>query len=160
MGRYNDIWVRAQAYEEIEKKKKKETREKIRAKHEGEISGEEDNIGLVEDERVLGMWETLDHKIIKKYVPPLFNPEPLPEKDPKAKGALSKYKKRYGREFYFLEAMKSPVNKIKNKYRYQIVMRFANGIADNVLKEIYLLLDEIKSAKLSVFVETNPLSLS
>ena len=106
MGKYNDIWVRAQAYEKAEKEKKKETREKIRAKQKSEISGEDDNLGLVEDERVLGMWETLDHKIIKKYVPPLFSPESLPEKDPKAKGALTKYKKRYGQYLAFIDSVK------------------------------------------------------
>jgi len=73
---------------------------------------------------------------------------------------LKQFRIKYGKEFYFLEAMKSPVNKIKNKFRYQIVMRFANSIADVVIKEIYQLLDEIKNSKLSVFVEGNPLSLS
>ena len=106
MGRYNDIWVRTQAYEKAEKEKKKETREKIRAKQNSELSNEEDNLGLAEDERVLGMWETLDHKIIKKYVPPLFNPEPLPEKDPKAKGAVTKYKKRYAQYLAFIDSVK------------------------------------------------------
>ena len=73
---------------------------------------------------------------------------------------LKDFRVKYGRDFYFLEAMKSPVNKIKNKYRYQVVMRFANSISDEVIQEIYKNLDEIKSNKISVFVETNPLSLS
>ncbi len=73
---------------------------------------------------------------------------------------LKEFRVKYGKDFYFLEAMKSPVNKIKNKHRYQIVLRYATSIHDEVLKEIYTLLDEIKSNKLSVFVENNPVSLS
>lgn len=67
---------------------------------------------------------------------------------------------KYGKDFYFLEGMKSPINRIKNKHRYQIVLRFDSKICDDVLKEIYDNLDKIKNNKLSVFVETNPISLS
>jgi len=74
--------------------------------------------------------------------------------------ALKEFRVKYGKDFFFLEAMRSPVNKIKNKNRYQIVLRFANHITDDVLTEIYLLLDKIRNSKLSVFVETNPTSLS
>ena len=73
---------------------------------------------------------------------------------------LKEFRKEYGKDFYFLEAMKSPVNKIKNKHRYQIVLRYACSIHREVLDKIYNLLDEIKNNKLSVFVENNPVSLS
>ena len=36
----------------------------------------------------------------------------------------------------------------------------SNNITDQVLSEIYLLLDDIKNNKLSLFVELNPTSLS
>ena len=115
MGKYNDIWVRAQAYEEAEKKKKKETRERIRAKYESEISGEEDNLGLVEESNLhdkvndeedgltLGLWETLDHKIIKNYIAPPFTPD---KPDESVKGALTKYEKRYGKYLAFIDSVK------------------------------------------------------
>lgn len=74
--------------------------------------------------------------------------------------ALKKYRVEYGKRFFFLEGMKSPVSKIKNKHRYQIVMRYANEINDIMLDNIYTLLDEIKNNKLSIFVENNPTSLS
>ena len=74
--------------------------------------------------------------------------------------SLKEFRVKYGKDFFFLEAMRSPVNKIKNKNRYQIVLRFANQITDDVLTEIYLLLDKIKNSKISVFVEINPTSLS
>ena len=73
---------------------------------------------------------------------------------------LKEFRKEYGKDFYFLEAMKSPVNKIKNKHRYQIVLRYACSIHREVLDKIYNLLDEVKNNKLSVFVENNPVSLS
>ena len=73
---------------------------------------------------------------------------------------LKEFRVKYGKKLFFLEAMKSPVNKIKNKHRYQIVMRFDIDIENQVISEIYKLLDEIKNNKLSVFVEINPNSLS
>ena len=47
---------------------------------------------------------------------------------------LKEFRKKYGKDFYFLEAMKSPINKIKNKHRYQIVLRYSCTINDEVLK--------------------------
>jgi primosomal protein N' (replication factor Y) len=73
---------------------------------------------------------------------------------------LKEFRKEYGKDFYFLEAMRSPVNKIKNKHRYQIVLRYSCSIHKDVLDKIYKLLDEIKNNKLSIFVENNPVSLS
>ena len=73
---------------------------------------------------------------------------------------LKDFRIKYKEKFFFLEAMKSPVNKIKNKHRYQIVLRFANEVEDEVLNEIYTLLDKMKNNKLSIFVEINPSSLS
>lgn len=74
--------------------------------------------------------------------------------------ALKQYRLEYGKKFFFLEGMKSPVTKIKNKHRYQIVMRYANDIDDEILKKIYDLLDKEKFKNLSIFVENNPTSLS
>lgn len=73
---------------------------------------------------------------------------------------LKNYRVEYGKEFFFLQAMKAPVSKIKNKHRYQIVLRFSNTVVDELLKKIYKLLDENRNNKVSVFVENNPTSLS
>ena len=73
---------------------------------------------------------------------------------------LKKFRVQYGKDFFFLEAMKSPVNKIKNKHRFQLVMRFEKKITDEVMTEVYKILDELRNSKLSVFVENNPQSLS
>ena len=63
-------------------------------------------------------------------------------------------------DFYFLEAMKSPVSKIKDKYRYQIVTRFSVDKSKEITDYIYTLLDKYAGAKASIFVEVNPMSLS
>ena len=68
---------------------------------------------------------------------------------------LKSFRVQYGKDFFFLEAMRSPVGKISNKYRFQVVMRFDNKITDDVLKETYKILDELRNSKLSVFVENN-----
>lgn len=61
-------------------------------------------------------------------------------------------------EFYFLEAMRSPLTKIKNKYRFQILMRIK---PDNqiLLNQIFEIVGNGNS-KVSVFVEINPQNLS
>lgn len=63
-------------------------------------------------------------------------------------------------DFYFLEAMKSPVTKIKNKYRYQILIRLNLKNCGKMIDEIYKILDQNYSKNISTFVELNPLSLS
>ena len=72
---------------------------------------------------------------------------------------LKELRVKYKEKFYFLEAMKSPVTKIKNKYRYQILMRFSSD-GEEIKSDIYKVLDENKNKNVSCFVEINPLSLS
>jgi len=74
--------------------------------------------------------------------------------------ALKEIRVKYGKDFYFLEAMKSPVTKIKNKYRYQILLRFDKKLENQIVDEVYAVLDNIKSKYVTTFVELNPLSLS
>ncbi len=64
----------------------------------------------------------------------------------------------YGEEFVYLDVMKAPLNKIKNKFRYQIMMRFKLDKADEIEKKIYDCVDE--KCKSSVFFEINPNNLS
>ena len=63
-------------------------------------------------------------------------------------------------EFYFLEAMRSPVGKIKNKFRYQIVIRIKVENAEEILNDIHEIIKEASNKNVSIFVETNPQSLS
>ena len=54
--------------------------------------------------------------------------------------------------------MKSPVKRIQNKYRVQILMRIVSGF-DNIIKDVYNIVDRHSVAKASVFVEVNPNNL-
>ena len=54
--------------------------------------------------------------------------------------------------------MKAPLNKIKNKFRYQIMMRIKLEKADEIEKKIFDSVDE--KCKSSVFFEINPNNLS
>ncbi len=67
-------------------------------------------------------------------------------------------KEKYSKDFVYLDAMKAPLNKIKNKFRYQIMMRFTLDCADEIEKEIFDCVDP--KAKSSVFFEVNPNNLS
>lgn len=71
---------------------------------------------------------------------------------------IKQVKEKYPKDFVYLDVMKSPLNKIKNKFRYQIMMRFGLDKADEIEDEIYACIDE--KAKSSVFFETNPNNLS
>ena len=54
--------------------------------------------------------------------------------------------------------MKSPVARVKNKFRYQVLMRVINW--QKIRKQIYELCDNEKDAKISLFVEINSQNLS
>jgi len=60
-------------------------------------------------------------------------------------------------EFMFFNKMKSPVKRIKRKYRYQVLMRLKSGNED-VLDEFYKIAEKY-SGKTLVYVEVNPNSL-
>ncbi len=66
----------------------------------------------------------------------------------------------YKEDFYYFNAMKSPVGKIKNKIRYQILMRFTKSKEDVIMEKIYGVVDKYKCSKTSIFVEIDPQSLS
>lgn len=71
---------------------------------------------------------------------------------------LKELKVKYKNDFYFLEAMRSPLTKVKNKYRFQVLMRIKNE-NDNLLQQIFNLVGN-GNQKVSVFVEINPQNLS
>lgn len=71
---------------------------------------------------------------------------------------VKEIKEQYPNEFVYLDVMKAPLNKIKNKFRYQIMMRFKLEKADEIEKKIFESVDE--KAKSSVFFEINPNNLS
>lgn len=72
---------------------------------------------------------------------------------------LKEIRKTNADMFVYLNAMRSPVNKIKNKVRYQILMRIYPPKFDEAIEKIYTLVNSVQKAKLQCFVEINPQSL-
>ena len=56
--------------------------------------------------------------------------------------------------------MKSPIGRIQNKFRYQILLRIKPEIEKTVFDYVYLMLDENKLNGVTSFVEINPSNLS
>ena len=54
--------------------------------------------------------------------------------------------------------MKSPIKRIQDKYRYQIIVRMKLEFAEQIEKDIFEIVD--KASKTSVFFEVNPQNLS
>lgn len=73
---------------------------------------------------------------------------------------FKKLKMEYRDEIYFLQAMQSPLSKLKNKYRYQIVVRYNITKSEEILSKIYSTIDQVDNGTNSIFVELNPSSLS
>ncbi len=71
---------------------------------------------------------------------------------------VQEIKSQYPQDFVYLDVMKAPLNKIKNKFRYQIMMRFKLEKADKIEKKIFDCVDN--KCKSSVFFEINPNNLS
>ncbi len=65
----------------------------------------------------------------------------------------------YKDDFVYFDAMKSPVSKIKNKFRYQILIRLKKDNQAEITNKIYAICDECYNPKVSFFVEINPSSL-
>ncbi|MDE6398012.1 MAG: primosomal protein N', partial [Clostridiales bacterium] len=61
--------------------------------------------------------------------------------------------------FAYLSAMKSPVKRIQDKFRVQIIARIVKDF-DVLLRKIYAITDTHASSKTSCFVEINPSNMS
>ena len=60
--------------------------------------------------------------------------------------------------FLFFNKMKSPVKRIKNKFRYQLLMRLT-GDYSSIKDEIYDIAESAKTPKVLCYVEENPSNL-
>ena len=66
----------------------------------------------------------------------------------------------YKGDFIYIGASKSPVGRIQNKFRYQILIRLKLDKAEEITTKLYALADNIKNSGVSCYVEINPQSLS
>lgn len=69
-----------------------------------------------------------------------------------------KLKEKYPDQIIYMDAMKSPIKRMQNKYRYQIMLRVKLPQADAIEKDLFDIVD--KASKTSVFLEINPQNLS
>ena len=60
-------------------------------------------------------------------------------------------------QFLFFNKMKSPVKKIQNKHRYQVLMRLTG---DELLPQIYERALSKKTRDVNVYVEEDPMNMS
>ena len=74
--------------------------------------------------------------------------------------AVKELSKKYLGQFVYLGVSKSPVGRIQNKFRYQVLMRIKLESSDDILTELYELADKNKKSAVTCFVEINPQSLS
>ncbi len=66
----------------------------------------------------------------------------------------------FKKDFIYFGVMKSPIGKIQNKYRIQILLRLRRENEDAIISKLFELLDKHKSANVSSFIEINPQNLS
>lgn len=71
---------------------------------------------------------------------------------------IEELKKDYKNEIIYLDAMKSPIKRIQDKFRYQIMMRLKLERADEIENKVFEIVD--KNAKDGAFFEINPQNLS
>lgn len=69
-------------------------------------------------------------------------------------------KDKYDYDIVYMQAMKSPVGKIENKFRYQILLRFKRVRERNIIGDAYKAMEEGKTKGVSVFAEINPQNLN
>lgn len=88
------------------------------------------------------------------------NEDKVKDKTHEAFMKMKELRINYLEDFYFLEAMKAPINKIKDKYRFQIVCRFSTERENEIINKIFRIVEEIQDKNIQIFIETNPQNLS
>ena len=66
----------------------------------------------------------------------------------------------YPNDFIYFGVMKSPIGKIQNKYRVQILLRLKRENEDAIISRLFELLEKNKANNVSAFIEINPQNLS
>ena len=74
--------------------------------------------------------------------------------------AVKKIQAEFSDEFIYLGVMKSPIGRIQNKFRLQILMRLKPESAETVINKLFEIADDINKKGTSIFVEIDPQNLS
>ncbi len=75
-------------------------------------------------------------------------------------GKIKKLKEEYSSDFVYLSAMKCPKKRLQKNFRYQILARIYCKNEQEIVGKIFNICDNIKTSKVSVFVELDPQNLS
>lgn len=73
---------------------------------------------------------------------------------------LYSYAQENKSEFLYIQAMKSPLSRIQNKYRYQIIARIKRDKEEQIIAKFYDVIDNNKHRQVSVFAEINPQNMA
>ena len=63
-------------------------------------------------------------------------------------------------DFVYLGVMKSPIGRIQNKFRIQILMRLQMKNSEEITDKLFEIADRVKTNNATIFVEINPQNLS
>ncbi len=74
--------------------------------------------------------------------------------------SVREYQMQHAEDFLYLGVMKSPIGRIQNSYRLQVLMRINPKNADEVTNKLFEIADSVKCSNVSLFVEINPQNLS
>ncbi|MBQ7452928.1 MAG: primosomal protein N' [Clostridia bacterium] len=88
------------------------------------------------------------------------NEEEVREKTKDIYTEITDYQKDNKENFVYLGVMKSPIGRIQNKFRYQILMRVKPNGEKAIKKFLFETLDKNKSQNVISFIEINPQNLS
>lgn len=67
---------------------------------------------------------------------------------------------QFEKEFYYLQAMRSPIKKINGKHRFQILIRIKRPQESQIIGQLYEIIDNNKYKNVTVFAEINPQNLN
>ena len=73
---------------------------------------------------------------------------------------VKKIQSEFSKDFIYFGVMKSPIGKIQNKYRIQILLRLRRDHEDEIISRLFELLDTNKNSNVNAFIEINPQNLS
>ena len=73
---------------------------------------------------------------------------------------LTDFANRNSKEFLYMQAMRSPLGRIQNKYRYQIIARIKRDKEREIIAEFYDAIERNKFRQVSVFAELNPQNMA
>ena len=73
---------------------------------------------------------------------------------------LMEYAQDNKQDFLYIQAMKAPLGRIQNKFRYQIIARIKRENESNIIAKFYEVIEHNQSRGVTVFAELNPQNMA